>query len=104
MPLKSEHATRADPSGESSHPTEKTDFGCFYPGSQFFCAYTEFMAIEHISNSEFFKPDTFLTRAAPGNWEVSPGVQPELTGGIIYPIWPGSTSGSVKESWKALLG
>jgi len=28
-----------------------------------------------------------------------PGSEPEVTGGIIYPIWPGNTSGSPRRSW-----
>lgn len=37
-------------------------------------------------------------------WRSPRHVHPELTGGIIYPMWPGNTSGSPRGSWKVLLG
>ena len=33
-----------------------------------------------------------------------PGSEPELTGGIIYPLWPGTASGSPRRSGRGGLG
>ena len=33
-----------------------------------------------------------------------PRADPELTGGILYPIWPGNASGSPRRSWRGGLG
>ena len=33
-----------------------------------------------------------------------PGANPELAGGTICPVWPGTALGSPWRSWKVLLG